>query len=208
MDSSAASAANLRGVVAAGSATAGRALEGLLARMASGDEGALSALYQATSGRVYGMALRVLADPSEAEEVAIEVYDQAWRQASHYDTAKGSVSAWLATIARTRAIDRRRGRERRARRESALDSDAEPASPLVAPSDASSASEHSAIVRRALDALPIEQRSALEAAFFRGLTHVEVAAALGAPLGTIKTRIRTALANLRLKLAGLEEEIA
>lgn len=206
MEPSALSAANR--AVTPGAPSTSRVLEGLIERMAGGDEGALASLYEATSGRVYGMALRVLGDPSAAEEVAVEVYDQAWRLARLYDTAKGSVSAWLATMARTRAIDRRRGRERRARREGALDADAEPPTAGAGPADASSALERSSIVRRAMDDLPVEQRRAVEAAFFQGLTHVEVAAALGAPLGTIKTRIRTAMASLRLRLAALEEEIA
>ena len=94
-------------------------LETLLGRMAGGDEGALRELYDRTSRRVYGLALAVLRDAAAAEDVALEVYLQAWRQAERFDAATGSALAWLSTLARTRAIDAWRARRRQAARRQA-----------------------------------------------------------------------------------------
>jgi RNA polymerase sigma-70 factor (ECF subfamily) len=163
-------------------------------------EAALAELFDATSPRVYGLARRILRDPAAAEEATLDVYAQVWRDAGRYDSGKGSVAAWLLTLARSRAIDLLRSRERRAETEAPL----EPAEAMIddaaGPEEASLESERARQVRRALAALPADQRRALEAAYFRGLSHTEVAAALGQPLGTIKTRIRTGLLALRRAL--------
>ena len=184
-------------------------LETLLGRMAGGDEGALRELYDRTSRRVYGLALAVLRDAAAAEDVALEVYLQAWRQASRFDAATGSALAWLSTLARTRAIDAWRARRRQAARQEALDVQAELlVSEAPGPEARGQQAERAARVRTAVDALPPEQRRALQAAFFSGLTHVEVAAALGQPLGTVKTRIRAGLTALRAALADVEGRAA
>jgi len=184
-------------------------LETLLARMAGGDEGALRELYDRTSRRVYGLALAVLRDAAAAEDVALEVYLQAWRQAERFDAATGSALAWLSTLARTRAIDAWRARRRQAARQEALDVQAELlVSEAPGPEARGQQAERAARVRTAVDALPPEQRRALQAAFFSGLTHVEVAAALGQPLGTVKTRIRAGLTALRAALADVEGRAA
>jgi len=190
-------------------AAAACTLETLLSRMAGGDESALRELYDRTSRRVYGLALAVLRDGAAAEDVALEVYVQAWRQASRFDAATGSALAWLSTLARTRAIDAWRARRRQAERHEALDTQAEL---LVCEEPGPDAlgllAERAARVRTAVDALPPEQRRALQAAFFSGLTHTEVAAALGQPLGTVKTRIRAGLTALRAALADVEGRAA
>jgi RNA polymerase sigma-70 factor (ECF subfamily) len=185
-------------------------LGSLMTAVAAGDRAAFRALYDATSARVLGLALQVLRDRAAAEEALVDVYAQVWRQASRYDPEKGSVLTWIATIARTRAVDVRRCRSRAAGREASVDEvrleavrDTGPD-----PSDASADVERARLVRGALAALPREQRRALEAAFFGGLSHSEIADALGQPLGTVKTRIRSGLAALRRALAPAEGEFA
>jgi RNA polymerase sigma-70 factor (ECF subfamily) len=185
-------------------------LAACVARAAGQDERALRELYDELSPRVLGIAQQILHDRSAAEDVVVEVFSQVWRQADRYDPTKGTVPTWVGTMARTRAIDVRRRMQRHTRRESALEADdvraiLDPAdSPWVAACDA----DRGQIVRRALDRLPREQRRALEAAFFGGLSHTEIADVLGAPLGTVKTRIRSGLCALRLALGSFEGELA
>ena len=193
---------------AAGSAET--SLEVLLARVAGGDESALRELYDRTSRRVFGLALAVLRDRAAAEDVALEVYVQVWRQAQRFDATQGAALAWLATLARTRAIDAWRARQRQSALVAApgLVEAAELASPAPGPDAHCADAERAARVRQAVDSLPPEQRRALQAAYFTGLTHVEIAAAFGQPLGTVKTRIRNGLLALRSALAGLEGRAA
>ncbi len=193
---------------AAGSAET--SLEVLLVRVAGGDESALRELYDRTSRRVFGLALAVLRERAAAEDVALEVYVQVWRQAQRFDATQGAALAWLATLARTRAIDAWRARQRQAALVAAPDlaDAAQLASPAAGPEVHCADAERAARVRQALDSLPPEQRRALQAAYFTGLTHVEIAAAFGQPLGTVKTRIRNGLLALRSALAGLEGRAA
>ena len=159
----------------------------LLDRLTRGDRSALGEFYDLYSGPVYGMALRLLRDAPEAEDVVQEVFLQVWRQAERYDPSRGKPEAWLFTIARTRALDRLR--RRAARRE-----DTEDAAP--APSQFPQGDTVLA-VRKALDILSADQRRAVELAYYVGLTQSEIAETLGEPLGTIKTRIRTAMIRMR-----------
>jgi RNA polymerase sigma-70 factor (ECF subfamily) len=181
-----------------------------LALVARGDEAALRRVYEATAARVLGIAAQILRDRSAAEDVVVEVYSQVWRQADRYEAAKGSVATWIGTLARTRAIDLRRAGARHARRETEIEPDDVRGilDPAPAPFLAAAEADRSHLVRAALERLPGEQRRALEAAFYGGLSHTEIAAALGAPLGTVKTRIRSGLSALRLSLAASEGEIA
>ncbi len=186
------------------------ALVALVTRVAEGDEGALRSLYDATSAQVFGTCLSILRDRGAAEEALVEVFAQVWRQAERYDPARGSVSSWIATLARTRAIDLSRTRERQNVGRTPLDAAHLEfvADPTPTPDEASFQSERAARVRTALEALPIDQRRAVEAAFFRGLSHSEVAEWLGLPLGTVKTRIRSGLSALRRALASTESEFS
>jgi RNA polymerase sigma-70 factor, ECF subfamily len=173
-----------------------------LSRMAQGEGDAVAELYDRHARPVYSLALRILGDVTESEDVVQEVFSQAWRQASRYNTSRGAVAAWLLMLARSRAIDRLRAR--RARPKSASDEHA--ADTIVdtaLPVDSQVISfEQITRVRAALDELPMLQKLAIELAYFEGFTHAEIAARLEQPLGTVKTRIRLALMKLREVLAG------
>jgi len=168
-----------------------------LARMADGDDDALAELYDRHVRVVYSLALRILRDQRDAEEVVQDVFAQAWRQSRRYSAERGSVVAWLMTLTRSRAVDRLRGR--RSRPEDPADS-----GPILQMTDAAAPADERLAwaaraegVRTALAALPLLQRIAIELAFYEGLTHAEIAARLEQPLGTVKTRIRLGLLKLR-----------
>jgi RNA polymerase sigma-70 factor (ECF subfamily) len=169
--------------------------------MAKGDERALESLYDRTSRRVFALALQILKDRGAAEEATLDVFTQAWRQANRYDTTKGSPLGWLLNMTRARAIDLLRTRARRSEREGALEEAVGLAAQGPNPEDASEGAQDAARLRGALSAIPTELREALMAAYFCGFSHTEVASALGQPLGTVKTRIRSGLIQLRRLLA-------
>ena len=177
----------------------------IVRRMATRDEGALAALYDQWMQAVYSLAMHLLRDADEAEDVVEETFWQAWQRAGTYDSARGTVRSWLLTMARSRALDRLRSRQRQ-RDEAALSSDqilaiAADSDPLL---DAEG-TERRALVLQALRELPDDQRRALELAYFRGLSQTEIAEYLGEPLGTIKTRMRLGMQKLRTKLFTLRE---
>jgi RNA polymerase sigma-70 factor (ECF subfamily) len=178
---------------------------GLIARVASGDELALASLYDETSRLVYGLLLRMLTDAGTAEEVMLDVYTQVWRQAGGYSRERGAPLAWLTTIARSRAIDRlRAGRAERQKTEP-LDLSLYRSAGRDDVEEEWSARETRARVRASLDTLAPEQREVIELAYFAGMSHSEIAAATGQPLGTVKTRIRSGMARLRDALKGIYE---
>ena len=167
----------------------------VLRRLAAGDREAVAELYDRYAARVMGLAYRIVRNSSDAEDVVQEVFSQAWRTAPNYQAARGTVAGWLLMMARSRAIDRLRTRQTR---QDIGEPDLE-----ALPSDAASASDQviasqqAAQVRAAILTLPAEQKTALELAYFEGLTQSEIAERLRIPLGTVKTRIRSALASLR-----------
>jgi RNA polymerase sigma-70 factor (ECF subfamily) len=176
--------------------------QAVLARIAQGDGDALAELYDRYARPVYSLALRILRDVRDAEDVVQDVFTQAWRQASRYSPSRGMVAAWLVMLARSRAIDRLRTRN--ARPDGSSDERA-----AILLMDTTPPIEHQLLsseqitrVRAALDSLPVLQRLPLELAYFEGLTHVEIADRLEQPLGTVKTRIRLALGKLRDALGG------
>lgn len=167
-------------------------------RMAGRDADALAEIYDRHSRAVYSLALRIVGEQAEAEDVVQEVFSQAWGQASKYTPDRGPVVAWLLTMTRSRAIDRVRARRARP--------DGEIADPLQLSGLTDSAQlqdltlltrEQVGFLRGALERLPALQRIAIEMAYFEGLTQSEIAARLDEPLGTVKTRVRLALLKLR-----------
>ena len=178
-------------------------LVSLVERVASGDQSALAALYDATNRPVYSIILRILGEESSAEEVLLDVYTQVWRQAASYDDNRGAPLAWMATIARSRAIDRlRSGWQDRHRKESLDVLGAVPAN-AASPEESAAASERQTLVREALNLLTYEQRQVIELAYYSGLSHSEIAEKLNQPLGTVKTRTRLGMMKLREALAPL-----
>jgi RNA polymerase sigma-70 factor (ECF subfamily) len=174
-----------------------------LERIAGGDHDALADLYDRHARPIYSLALRILQDQADAEDIVQEVFSQAWRQASRYDAARGNVAAWLLTLARSRAIDRLRAKRARPDRTAEEVEPADIADQAVSADLQLLSAEQVARVRTALDALPLLQRMAIELAYYEGLTHTEIAERLEQPLGTVKTRIRLAMTKLRESLAGV-----
>jgi RNA polymerase sigma-70 factor (ECF subfamily) len=174
-----------------------------LERIARGDHDGLAALYDRHAKPVYSLALRILQDQGEAEDIVQDVFAQAWRQAGQYDASRGAVAAWLFTLARSRAIDRLRARHARPGRAIDDRQAANVVDPRVPPDLQVLSEEQVRQVRVALDTLPVLQRMAIELAYYEGLTHREIAERLEQPLGTVKTRIRRALGKLRDVLAGV-----
>jgi RNA polymerase sigma-70 factor (ECF subfamily) len=172
------------------------ALADLLRRSARGDEQAFAELYDATSSRVYGLALRVVRDPAQAQEVTQEAYLETWRTAGRFDPTKGSAISWLMTIAHRKAVDRVRSAEASSRRDTAYH-DANASIDHDSTADAAAASFEARRVRTALSGLTVAQREAITLAYFGGYTHTEVATMLELPVGTAKTRIRDGLIRLR-----------
>ena len=173
----------------------------LVDRTARGEVAAFGDFYDATSHRVFGLTLKILEDRGAAEEATLEAYTYLWRNAFRYDPRRGSVMQWVLTVARSRALDQLRSRMRRKAREYPLEAVATVPDPAPGPEDLSSKGEQCVRVRQALALLPREQREAIETAYWAGLSHIQVADALGQPLGTIKSRIRRGLASLRRQLA-------
>lgn len=180
----------------------------LLGRMRDGDERALGELYDRWQPRVHGLALALLRDASEAEDVTEETFWQAWRHAARFDSDRGSAGSWLLTIARSRALDRLRARRRRPEEPLVDEVAAAVASAAAAPDDAMELSDRGRTVRSALRSLPPEQQEVLQLAYFGGLSQTEIAERTGQPLGTIKTRVRLGLVKLRDALGALREGTA
>jgi len=175
-------------------------LGSLVLRVAERDQLAMTALYDASYRIVFGLLLRILNEPSIAEEVLLDVYMQVWRQADSYDEGRGSPLAWMLTIARSRAIDRLRSSRQESSKRDLFDSLEDRARSDVDLEAAAEIAEMQAKVRAALSDLPIEQREVIELAYFNGLSHSEIALQLNQPLGTVKTRTRLGMMKLRTTL--------
>jgi RNA polymerase sigma-70 factor (ECF subfamily) len=165
--------------------------------MMAGDESALGALYDRYSGMIFAMLVRVLRDPPAAEEILQDLFLQLWRGAARFDASRGSLPAWLMVIARNRALSRLRTREYR---EVAEDIDAFPANAVASSTNLADDAERNLLMEKlkvAMAALPAEQREAVELAYFEGMTQTEIAARTNSPLGTVKSRVRTAMQSLK-----------
>ena len=174
----------------------GSEFRALLQKIAGGDQSALTALYDGTKRLLFGLVLRIVSDRASAEEVLLDVYTQVWRHANSYDPKRGGPMGWLMTIARTRAIDRLRAGKQQVQRQEPLEVAERETSKLDNPEEATVTAERQRLVRSALESLAPEQRQVIELAYYSGLSHSEIAATLGRPLGTIKTRTRLAMIKL------------
>jgi RNA polymerase sigma-70 factor (ECF subfamily) len=163
----------------------------LVTGIQSGDEDAMGRFFQRYSGIVYSVALRVLKDSGEAEDVVQEIFVQVWKNPAAFVSGRGSLGGWLVVVARNRAIDMLRRRH---------PSDQVELFALPSSTNLANEAERSVLlekIRVAMDTLPVEQQTSVELAFFEGLSHSEIAKKTGDPLGTVKTRIRLALLSLR-----------
>lgn len=167
----------------------------LAEQVANGSEKALLHLYDRYSGRVYALALRMLGDSMSAEEITQDVFVKLWSHARSYIASRGAFPVWLLTIARRTALDRIRLEHRRP----ALAGDQEPEDVWEFLPDEGSTSDEARwrSLYFAVQALPAEQRTVIELAYYRGLTHSQIAQELGWPLGTVKTRLRMGMDQLR-----------
>lgn len=179
----------------------------MLARVVRGDQGAFSELYDRLSGPLYSLVVRMLGDATEAQDALQDAFVQIWRRSASYDAGQSSVFSWAVLLTRSRVIDRLRARGRRLRVVVSSTDDDEgqaktaDASTAESAADTADRNEEAVRVRSVLNKLPAEQREAIELAFFNDLTHHEIAAQLGQPLGTIKARIRRGLLKLRERIA-------
>ncbi len=175
----------------------------LISRVGEGNESSLSELYNSTSRLVYGLAFRILADVTEAEEVTIEVYMQVWNKAVEYDPGRSTPLSWLLMLTRSRAIDRLRSGSKRGRIEDSLEVDVP--SSEINPEEATLVAQRRNLVRDALSKLTPQQRNAIELAYFYGLSQSEIAVKLGQPVGTVKSWMRFGMIKLRELLNPLKE---
>jgi RNA polymerase sigma-70 factor (ECF subfamily) len=177
----------------------------LIARAAEGDERAMADLYDRYGQVLYAVAYRIVGQRADAEEVVLDTFAQAWREATRFEAGRGSVAGWLTTIARSRALDLVRARGRRDRITATAAAERPDTSPAMGgwradPSTGVEHAERRAQVQLALETLSPPQRRAIELAFFEGLSQSEIAELLQEPLGTIKTRVRLGMQKLRESL--------
>ena len=167
----------------------------LLGRCSAGDEEAFEELYSATSPRVFGLVLRIVVQHALAEEITQDVFAYVWAEASRYEPSRGSAVGWILTIAHRRAVDRVRSVAASRTRDDVWTQKVTP-EPFDSTAETAHSSIEAARVRGALGALTLKQRTAIQLAYFHGLTYTEVAAHLGIPHSTAKTRIRDGLRSL------------
>jgi len=171
----------------------------ILARVARGDLEAFAQFYDRHSSLLYSLAVKILRDPDEADEVLQEAMVLIWERASSYEAALGKALSWAVTITRNKAVDRLRSAQRKARllAEAAPEMEAQFLRDDAPAGSRAAMGENVTIIRQVLTNLPREQRQAIEMAFLGGMTHTEIAAQLGQPLGTIKARIRRGMMALK-----------
>jgi len=174
----------------------------LMDRLVRRDQDAMEQLYRRYSRIIYSLALRITQQAASAEEIVQDVFLLLWRNAHRYEVSRGGLEPWLLTLARNRSLDLlRMKREKQRRREDALDDSPVPAAHPSAEA-AIDRQRRAEQVRAVMASLPAAQRKAIELAFFDGMTHSEIAAALAQPLGTVKSWIRNGLLRLRESLEG------
>jgi RNA polymerase sigma-70 factor (ECF subfamily) len=174
----------------------------LVERMATGDQRALKLLYERTNRLVFTLAMRISRNHELAEEITVDVFHDVWRRAANYDPQGGCVIGWIMNQARSRAIDRLRFEQRKKRTAPPKEAIAEEQTPVPEPAEVVDSERRHNVLHEALTVLTSDERQAIETAFFAELTYAETAARLEQPIGTVKTRIRSALAKLREALPG------
>ena len=180
---------------------------GLLARIAGGHEPSLAAFYDRLSPLAFGLALRILHDAGAAQDVVQEAFLRVWQRADRFEPDRGAPRPWFLRLVRNLAIDARRAASAQERTvDAAAADDPAPTQPLP-PDELAERSERAHRVRTALAELPPEQRRAIEIAYFEGLSHAEIAARDGAPLGTVKSRIRDGVLRLRERFLGEADHV-
>ena len=178
---------------------------GLVTAIAAGDQSALHAFYVRTHRIVFTLIMRIMGNRASAEELTVDVFHDVWKRAAHYDPADGPVIGWIMNQARSRAIDRLRFEQRKKR----VNPFTEAAVSMVAGNDLEEAADARQLGRTlhaALEGLSAEERQALETAFYSEISYAEVAERLNQPVGTIKTRIRSALMKLRRAMISVERD--
>ncbi len=170
----------------------------VVTQVAQGDEAALARFYDGTSRMVFGLVMRMVGESSVAEDITLEVYMQVWRTAQSYSPARGTVTAWLITLARTRAIDwTRSGQARSRQRTGNLEKIPELRDSAPGPEIASIEWDRKQAVQKALAGLSEDQRQVIELSYFEAMSHSEIAQRLAQPLGTVKSRIRSGMSRMR-----------
>lgn len=178
----------------------------LVQRMAAGDsEQALTDFYERFSPMVMGLLMRMMRDPQQSEELLQEVFIELWKRSSQYDPRRSAVTSWVCMVTRSRAIDRMRSQKRRMRDKHVSDDGVS----LVGgsehqPDQLAAAKRRASAVRAALAKLSTDQRDVLELAYFRGMSHSEIASETNLPLGTVKSRILSGMRVLRAELQNLK----
>jgi RNA polymerase sigma-70 factor, ECF subfamily len=171
----------------------------LLVAVRLGDRGAFHALYHRFAGELYALCERILHSRDEAEDVVADVFCEIWNRRERFDSNRGGGRTYLTTLARSRSIDRLRSRQRRLERNGQRDREGIDSlvAPGAAPDDSAAASEARQRVVEVLARLSLQQRQAMELAYYEGLSHQQIADRMAAPLGTVKTHIRQGLIKLR-----------
>jgi len=174
----------------------------LVEQAARGRRGAVRRLFQRFSSMAYAMALRIAGNEADAEEVLMDSFFQVWKQAGRYDAGRGTVPGWILNIVRSRGIDKVRSRLRLVRSQQELQGEESfpMAAPPPSPEKQAMRGEEKSVLLDAMATLPEDQRLVIDLAYFSGLSQSEIAAQLGQPLGTVKTRMRLAMQKLRRTL--------
>jgi RNA polymerase sigma-70 factor (ECF subfamily) len=172
-----------------------RELKELLSKIARGCESALGRLYDRTIAQVYGLALKILGNRTVADEVSVDVFKQIWDKAFDYAPDRGTPTAWLITLTKSRSIDRLRSDTKRRSREDPLHDDIP--SPADSPDECTETREERALIDKALSELTPKQRESIELAYFHGLTQTEISNRMNEPLGTVKSWMRAGMIRLR-----------
>jgi len=172
-----------------------RDLAMLISKIAKGCESALKKLYDHTIAQVYGLAYKILSNNPDADEVALDVFKQIWNKAPDYEPERGTPSAWLITLTRSRAIDRIRSDTKRRTTNEPLISDSADNTPL--PDETTEVREKRQLIEKALSELTPQQRQSIELAYFKGLSQSEISKQMNEPLGTVKSWMRTGMIKLR-----------